>query len=334
MDHIKTAPSVLKEFLIYMQVIMGKSEKTVSEYFFDLRVFLRFLKLSKGKCSKDTPFEEISIGDVDLALLRSVQLSDLYDYMGYLYNDRGIKQAGRARKIAAVRSFFKYLANKTKALDQNPAKELDVPKIKKSLPRYLTLSESRHLLQSVQRADSEFKERDYAILTIFLNCGLRLSELAGINLNDIKDDFITVTGKGNKERNVYLNEACQAAISAYQKVRPVDGVKDRKAFFLSKRKIRISVKTVQWTVKKYIAQAGLDPQKYSAHKLRHTAATLLHKYGQVDIKTLQEILGHEHVSTTEIYTHVSSGDIKKAMEKNPLSLEVSAGEDGVKGRKG
>ncbi len=309
-------PSVLRDFLSYLQTIKGKSVNTIQVYFFDLRVFFRFLKIHKNLVDKKTEFDNIDISDIDITLIKTVALSDLYSFMSYVSNNRSNTAYARARKVASLKSFFNYLANKAKLLDINPASELESPKILKRLPRYLNVEESKQLLSSVK---GEYSERDYAILTLFLNCGMRLSELVGINLNNIKSDSLTVIGKGDKERSVPLNNACLQAISDYLKVRPVNGVKDRSALFVSERKQRISKESVQKIVKKYIKEAGLDPQRYSTHKLRHTAATLMYKYGNVDIRALQELLGHESIATTEIYTHLDKQQLKDAVDSNPLS---------------
>ncbi len=309
-------PSVLSDFLNYLQTIKGKSSNTVLVYFYDLRVFFRFLKLHKKLVDKKTEFEQIDITDIDISLIKSVTLSDLYAFMSFVSNDRDNSAHARARKVASLKSFFNYLFNKAKLLDSNPASELESPKIVKRLPRYLNVEESKQLLSSV---DGQYSERDYAIITLFLNCGMRLSELVGINLNNIKNESITVIGKGDKERSIPLNTACIKAIEAYLKVRPVNGVKDKNALFISERKQRISKESVQKIVKKYIKSAGLDPQRYSTHKLRHTAATLMYKYGNVDIRALQELLGHESIATTEIYTHLDKEQLKNAVDKNPLS---------------
>lgn len=309
-------PQFARDFLNYLEVIKGKSHNTTNEYFFDLRTFLKFIKLHKGLVNNKTEFEKIVVSDMDINVIKEITLSDLYEFLSYLNRDRLNSASARARKVSCLKSFFKYLNTKTNQINTNPAKELDSPKIKKSLPKYLELEESIKLLGSI---DGEFKERDYAIITLFLNCGLRLSELVGINIKDLRKDTLYVVGKGNKERTIYLNEACLFAIDRYLAKRPKDGVIDRNALFLSKRKKRISNKTVQYLVKKYLEQSGLDATKYSTHKLRHTAATLMYKYGNVDVRLLQEILGHENLSTTEIYTHIDNEQLKKAASKNPLS---------------
>jgi site-specific recombinase XerD len=309
-------PQILQDFINYMQTIKGKSKTTIKVYFYDLRLFFRFLKVQKQLVDNNVEFDSNPINDITIDLLNTVKLTDLSAFMSYVSNDRDNSYHARARKVASLKSFFNYAANKAKLLDANPAAELESPKILKRLPRYLNVEESKQLLTAV---DGKHQERDYAIVTLFLNCGMRLSELVGINNNSIRDGNLRVIGKGDKERTIPLNAACISAINEYMKVRPVDGVKDRNALFLSERRQRISKETVQKLVKKYISGAGLDPERYSTHKLRHTAATLMYKYGNVDIRTLQELLGHESISTTEIYTHLDSARVKNAVDSNPLS---------------
>lgn len=308
-------PLVLRDFLNYLQTIKGKSINTITVYFYDLRVFFRFLKLHRKLEDSKTDFDKIEINDVDITLIKTVTLSDLYAFMSFVSNNRDNTAYARARKVASLKSFFNYTTNKAKLLDYNPANELESPKIIKRLPRYLNVSESKQLLSAV---GGVYSERDFAIITLFLNCGLRLSELVGINLNNIRNNSLTVIGKGDKERGIPLNKACSQAIEAYMKVR-LTSIRDRNALFISERKQRISKESVQKTVKKYITEAGLDPQRYSTHKLRHTAATLMYKYGNVDIRTLQELLGHESIATTEIYTHLDKQQLKDAVDSNPLS---------------
>lgn len=311
-------PVFLKDFLIYIEVIQGKSKATANEYLRDLRTFFRYIKCKFNFASFDD-FENIPIYDVTIELLEKIDLSFLYEYMYYVSSQRKNSANARARKVSSLKSFFKYLTSKANLLSDNPAKNLDAPKIPAQLPKYLTLDESLRLLDGV---NGEFEIRNYCILTLFLNCGLRVSELTGINISSITDDKFTVIGKGNKERTIYLNQACRTAIDEYLKVRPHEGVIDRDALFLSKRKTRISVKMVQIVVKNALEAAGLDTKMYSAHKLRHTAATLLYKHGHVDVRALQEILGHKHLSTTQIYTHVSNDQLRDAILKNPLSKET------------
>ena len=313
-------PNFVKDFLIYMQNIKNRSKSTIREYHYDLRDLFRFLKLYKiDKIKFDNITDELidktDIVNLNNDFIRKIELTDLYEYLNYLSNMRSDKPATRARKIAAIKSFFNYVTFKQKILDKNPAVELETPKLGKRLPKYLSLDESVALLHSI---DGKNEKRDTCIITLFLNCGLRLSELVAINFKDIKGDVLNVIGKGDKERSIYLNESCRKALKEYIAVRPKD-VKDHEALFISERGTRIGRRSVEMMVKKYITLAGLDPKKYSPHKLRHTAATLMHKYGGVDIRSLQQILGHESVSTTEIYTHVDSEQVKEALEKNPLN---------------
>ena len=325
MDYRTDAPPILRDFLTYHEAIQGHSRKTVDEYFLDLRNFFRFIKIEKNKVSRSTEFDAIDISDVDLDLVRSVTLTDVYSYMNYLSRDRaqqpnsaqtgyGLKATSRARKVAAIRSFYKYLTNKAKLLTENPMQDLDAPRTKKALPRYLDLDSSIQLLESV---DGDFQARDRCILTLFLNCGLRISELIGLNVSDIRGDQLRVLGKGNKERILYLNDACVQAIQDYLAVRPGQQAIDRNAFFLSRRRTRISKSAVEKLVKKYLLKAGLDSTQYSPHKLRHTAATLMLQNG-VDVRTLQELLGHENLNTTQIYTHVDNDNLRMAAKANPL----------------
>ncbi len=309
------APMVLKNFLQYQLVIQGKSQNTVHEYYYDLRTFFRYLKNTLYNLS-DTNFEDIDIKDVTIDDIRKVNLSTLYDYLSFINLNRENESRTRARKVSSLKSFFKYLVDKEEILTVNPTEKLETPKLGKTLPTYLSLDEAKKLMDTVSGPN---KERDLCILTLFLNCGLRLSELIGINLKDIKDDTIRIRGKGNKERTIYLNGSCISALANYMRLRPVDGVKDGDALFISKQKRRISEQMVQVIVKKYIKAAGLDPNKYSPHKLRHTAATLLYKYGDVDIRILQEMLGHKNLNTTQIYTHIDNKQVKEAVERHPLA---------------
>jgi site-specific recombinase XerD len=310
------APPVIRDFLVYMETIKGKSPKTTSEYYIDLRTFFRFIKKSRDLAPQAETFEDIPISDVDISLAGSVSLSDIYEYLYYISRERNNNASTRSRKISSLRSFYKFLCEKTGAIKENPTRNLETPKKKRSLPKHLSLEDSMEFLSAIEGPDAS---RDYCIMTIFLNCGLRLSELVGLNITDIAENTLTVTGKGNKERIVYLNKACLDAIASYLEVRPKEMLKDKNALFISRLKTRISPKTVQWIVKKDLAAAGLSDKGYSAHKLRHTAATLMYQYGGVDIRALQELLGHENLSTTEIYTHTSSKQLKEAVSNNPLA---------------
>lgn len=329
MQQYHDAPQVLREFLSYHETIKGQSQRTISEYYLDLRMFLRFMKLVKNEMPYQTDLESIDIKDVDLEFIKTITITDIFDFLSYLANDRqtndasGIGAAARARKLSAVKSFYKYLTVRTKQLTVNPVKEIEYPKIRKSLPKYLTLEESKRLLSSVSGPNAK---RDYAILMLFLNCGIRRSELVGLNLSDVYEDRIRVTGKGNKERIVYFGTACKRAIDDYLPERGKKVLTDNRALFGSRDNNRISVTAVHRLVKKYMLMAGLDPTQYSAHKLRHTAATLMVSNG-VDIKTVQEVLGHEHLNTTEIYTHIENTELKIAAEANPLSRITKENED-------
>lgn len=316
---LQTCPPVIRDFLTYNETIKGKSSLSVEGYFLDLQNFFRYILTVRGLVDKKTEFNKIDISPVDLALIKTITISDLYAYMVFCKNERGNNTATRARKTSTLRIFFRYMCEQTHQLEQNPALLLESPKVKQSLPKHLTLEDSLELLNSVDGAN---QKRDYCILTIFLNCGLRLAELCSLNVTDIKPDAtMVVTGKGNKERLIYLNDACMTAIKEYLAVRPSEDIvyEDRNALFISRNHRRISPKTVQHLVKTFLEKAGLDGQGYSTHKLRHTAATLMYQHGEVDIRVLKDILGHANLGTTQIYTHVSDSQIKNAVDANPLS---------------
>lgn len=313
------SPPIIRDFLTYNETIRGKSSKTVEEYYLDLQTFFRYLLQVRGLTQKETPFEKIDIEKVDLNLVKTVTISDLYAFLVYCKNERGNGAAARARKTSTLRLFFKYLTSQTHMLESNPAEMLESPKQKQSLPKHISLEDSIELLNCI---DGNNKERDFCILTLFLNCGMRLSELCGLDLSDIRSDgSMRILGKGNKERIVYLNDACISAIKSYLVVRPQDGLKseDRNALFVSREHRRLSNKTVQHIVKTYLEKAGLGGMGLSTHKLRHTAATLMYQHGNVDIRVLKDILGHANLGTTQIYTHVSNAQVRNAIEANPLS---------------
>jgi len=315
-NNLTDCPEILKRFLIYLQTIKGKSPKTVYEYFLDIRMFFRFLKKNRGLVSTDCEFEEITISDVGIDILKTVTLSEVYDFLYYVLNDRGDIATTRSRKSSALRTFFSYLTVKVNLLEVNPVAELEVPSQRKRLPKYLSLEECIALLSSIE---GTYAARDYCITVLFLNCGIRLSELVGINMNDIKGDTLRVIGKGDKERTIHLNKSCLDAIEEYLKVRPNNIAKSQQALFISRQGNRISTKTVQANMKRYFKLSGLESKGYSVHKLRHTAATLMYQHGGVDLRILKEILGHQNLATTEIYTHIASEQIEKAFESNPLS---------------
>lgn len=315
-------PDFLNSFLDYSITILNKSPNSIKEYNYDLAMFLKYIMIY-FKQTDEKDLKNVDISEFSINLLKKITLNDIHSFVSYLAVDLRAKPATRARKISSIRIFFKYLTSKAHILTENPAQNLETPKQGKRMPKYLSLEESRKLLDIAGNEDNRNHERDYAITTLFLNCGMRLSELIGINIPDIEFDEcrMTVIGKGNKERTIYLNKACMNAISEYLNVRPKEGVKldSRNALFLSERRERISRRTVQQIIEKELRASGLDTKKYSVHKLRHTAATLMYQYGNVDIRALQELLGHESISTTEIYTHVSNDQVRNAVESNPLS---------------
>ena len=326
MRRYSDCPIILRDFLTYHETIKGQSQLTIHEYYLDLRMFLRFMKLMRGDMPINTPLDDIPIKDVDLEFVRDVNTSDIFDFLSYLANDRnpdpdspapdlGISASSRARKLSAIKSFYKYLTVRTKQLQENPVAELEYPKLRKSLPKYLTLDQCSKLLSSVSGTN---EKRDYAILMLFLNCGIRRSELVGLNVSDVYEDRIRVVGKGNKERFVYFGTSCRKAIDAYMEERSKKVLTDNRALFGSRNGNRISVTAVHRLVDKALKQAGLDSTQYSAHKLRHTAATMMLS-GGVDVKTVQEVLGHENLNTTQIYTHIENTELKIAALANPLS---------------
>ncbi len=316
---MKDLPIIAEDFLNYMETIKGASSNTVKEYYYDLRTFFKYLKLRYRLVDDSTPFEEIDIRDIDIPFIKKINLQDLHAYIGFVDKNMDNGNHAKSRKVASIKSFYSYLYGIVNVIDKNPADFLEFPKTKNRQPVFLTLEEAKNLLDAVNTNKNEYyRKRDYAILTLFLNCGLRLSELVSIDIDKIKSDTLAVVGKGNKERTIYLNDACIYAINDYLKVRPEEN-NDKKALFLSKRKNRISTRAVQHAIDKYLKIAGLDPSVYSAHKLRHTAATLMYQYGNVDIRALQEILGHDNVSTTQIYTHINDERLRTAVKNNPLS---------------
>lgn len=326
MKRYADCPQILRDFLTYHETIKGQSPRTISEYYLDLRMFFRFMKLMRNDMPIHTRLDDIDIRDVDLRFIRQITTSDIFDFLSYLANDRtpnpdamlpdyGISPSARARKLSALKSFYKYLTVRTKQLTENPVADMEYPKLRKSLPKYLTMEQSAALLKAV---DGPNEKRDYAILMLFLNCGIRRSELVGLNIADVYEDRIRVIGKGNKERFVYFGTPCRKAIDAYLSERNKKVLTDNRALFGSRNGNRISVTAVHRLVDKALLQAGLDPSQFSAHKLRHTAATMMLS-GGVDVKTVQEVLGHENLNTTQIYTHIENTELKLAAQANPLS---------------
>lgn len=326
-------PEILIRYSEYIRVIRNRSERTVEQYQNDLILFLCYTKARlTGLSTEPEDYVKVDISEIDAEFLKKIKPVHIYGFLTYVADKRGNKAGARARKLTAIKSFFKYLTVVAKVLDDNPAKDIDAPSARAPLPKFLSLDESVELLKTVKNDPlSKTKERDYAILTLFLNCGLRLSELCGLSLNDLDKELsmVRVLGKGSKERMIYLNNACREAILEYLPIRNADTqIKDKNALFISSRQHnRISKKTVQWLVKKYLNEAGLENKHYSTHKLRHTAATLMYRTGKVDVRVLKDILGHEQLNTTQIYTHVSDESMRNAMMENPLS-DVSIGKDG------
>ena len=326
MKKFADCPQILRDFLTYHENIKGQSPRTISEYYLDLRMFFRFIRLMRNDMPMSTPLEDIPIKDIDLEFVRKITTSEIFDFLSYLANDRplnpdsvfteyGIEPSARSRKLSAIKSFYKYLTIRTKQLQDNPVADLEYPKLRKSLPKYLTMSQASSLLEAVSGQNAK---RDYAILMLFLNCGIRRSELVGLNISDVYEDRIRVVGKGNKERFVYFGSACHKAIEAYMVERNEMVLTDNRALFGSRNGNRISVTAVHRLVDKALLKAGLDTTQFSAHKLRHTAATMMLS-GGVDVKTVQEVLGHENLNTTQIYTHIENTELKLAAEANPLS---------------
>lgn len=311
--------NLIDDFLDYMKATKGASENTVKEYYYDLRMFVRFIKRRKGLVDSSIDFDDIPIEDINAELFESVTKQDIYAYNAFLERERKISNRSKFRKISSIRSFYNYLHSKIDIIKVNPVIDIDMPKVEKTLPVYLSLEQSLNLLKTIENSKLKavYKKRDYAIVTLFLNCGMRLSELAGINISHVQEDnTLKVIGKGNKERIIYLNQACIYAINEYLKLRPQ--IEDD-AMFLSMRQQRMSNRSIQHMIEKHMKNSGLDTNIYSVHKLRHTAATLLYEYGNADIRSLQEILGHESVNTTEIYTHVNKKALKKMVASNPLA---------------
>lgn len=315
-------PQLLRDFLFYMLTIQGRSPRTVDGYYVDLKCFFRYHKARKLSGQIPDDLSQVAIHDVSQEMICTVTLSDVYEFLTYAQTDRSNGANTRSRKVSALRSFYKYLSTKTQLLEESPLKSLDVPAVRKTLPKYLTLEESLQLLSVV---DGPARERDYCILTFLLNCGMRLSELVGINLADIRDDrTLRLLGKGNKERIIYLNDACLAAVADYLKVRKQPAQADQRgALFLSRSSKRLTPRRVEQIVEENLKLAGLSGRGYSPHKLRHTAATLMYQHGGVDIRILQDILGHRNLGTTEIYTHISSTQMEKAAQSSPLSRVTS-----------
>ena len=336
---------VLRDFARYKINVQNRSQLTVDEYLLDLRIFFKFIiayRESENGGDADfsgEKFYAIPLNDCDYDFLQTVTADEIYEYIDYLRADRDIKPRSVQRKLSAVKSLFKFATTTGKAKN-NPARDIDHSASKKTLPKYLTLAESEDLLNSINsEKDGKTKLRDYAIILMFLNTGMRLSELVSINMEDFDREFssLVVTGKRSKQRVIYINEAVRDAVFAYRASLSEEQLavtdpksKNRHPVFLSNRSARISNKTVQWLVNKHLKAAGFEYKQLSTHKLRHTAATLMYREGGVDVRVLQDILGHEQLSTTQIYTHVASEDVERAVRKNPLANFKPDEDDGGK----
>ena len=326
---LDTMPPLVKDFAAYKLTIQACSSKTVDEYLSDLRLFFRYIYATRNGISLfGEEFEQIELSSLNADFICSVTTEDIYNFFIYISNERRNGSCAKSRKLSAIKAFYKFICQKKHLMEKNPAIDMEGPKKRQSLPKFLSLEESLSLLEAIESdTESKTRERDYAIITLFLNCGMRLSELCGINLNDMDRELrsLRVLGKGNKERIVYLNDACRDALTKYLVIRKSDKYKkiNTNALFISKQYNRISNKTVQWLVYKYLSLAGLEYKHYSTHKLRHTAATLMYQTGKVDVRVLKEILGHEQLNTTQIYTHVSNKGMQDAIDNNPLSTVKS-----------
>ncbi len=326
LDQINDAPDILMEFLEYHSTVRGHSDKTVAGYYLDLKILFRFIKRRRHLVPADTPFNEIDISDVDIDFIKSIRIEELYRYQSFSpemsNSNRSLSAASRCRRTSSVKSFYNYLTVKRHLLDFNICQELDMPKRPNLLPRYLEESECERLLSV---CDGPFALRDYCILMLFMSCGMRVSELVSLNVSDIYDDHLRVVGKGNKERMIYFAQGCREAIDDYLAVRDPENIilQDRNALFISRDHRRISVRGVQKMLDKKLLQAGLDASRYSPHKLRHTAATLMLKNG-VDTRALQEVLGHSNLNTTQIYTHLDSAALHEAAMANPIGRKTKA----------
>ena len=324
-EEFKSFPDVLKDYASYTVSIKGNSEKTVCEYLLDLRTFFRFYIVKKDELTlSDDEFEKLSIKSITVEDVKKVNQKLIIEFLMYSGLERENSPTTRMRKLSSLRSFYRYAHTKERIVETNPTVDIDAPKKAKTLPKYLTVEEAVRLLETV-RNDTESKSvvRDYAIITLFLNTGMRLSELVGLNLQSFDSELnsVKVLGKGKKERIIYLNAAARSALEEYLPIRldPKHIRTSDTAFFLSGREQRISAKTVQFIVYKYLKLAGLESKGLSVHKLRHTAATLMYQSGKVDIRVLKDILGHEQLNTTQIYTHVVDRNLEEAVAQNPLS---------------
>lgn len=311
-------PDDVIEYLHYLDFVKLRSPRTVNGYYLDLRGFFRYMMIQWGRADATVKPEEIDLTKINSKDIAGIGKRDIFGYLDYARSANNGSKA-RARKLSALKGFFGYMCTQVNKIAQDPTENVSLGAPKKTLPKYLTESESLELLNNIQ---SDFYERDFCIITLFLNCGMRLAELVSIDLGDFRDDTIRITGKGGKERLVYLNDACKQALERYTKVRGgLVNLSDKDALFVSKRTgKRLTARRVEQIVARCLQSAGLSGRGFSPHKLRHTAATLMYQ-GGVDMLALKEILGHENVSTTQIYTHINQQQLREAVQASPLARQ-------------
>ena len=306
-------------FLHYLVIIKGHAPQTAFNYYVDLKEFFAYLAVSRHLCAPDAA-QDFDQTQIDLEFIRKVTAEEIYEFLYMLQQKKGCKATTRTRKLSALRGFFRYMVVVKNKLQIDPTATVDSAKKPKTLPKYLSEPEAIKLLNNIQ---SDFYERDYCMITLFLNCGMRLQELVRIDLPDIKEDTILLHGKGNKERPAYLTPACVDALRHYLTERArLKNIpeSDRNALFVSRRTgRRLSPRRVEQIVERCLKSAGLSGRGFSPHKLRHTAATLMYQTGDVDILELKELLGHENVATTQIYTHLDASQLRGAVNASPLS---------------
>ncbi|MDE5557647.1 MAG: tyrosine recombinase XerC [Ruminococcus sp.] len=312
-----TNPEFLNNYLVHLKVVKILSERTINEYYFDIKLFLKYIH--KNNINSECDTNDIDISGMTTDELIKISVTDVYNFIFYVSDERHNDKRTRYRKLSSLRGFFKYLIKVERILKADPTRDIDMPSPKMALPKYLSLNESKKLLETSNNSDSL---RDYCMITLLLNCGMRLSELISINIADIDftENRIRILGKGEKERIIYLNKACISSLKNYLEIRK-DNSKaiNEPALFISNQNKRISKRRVQQIVEKTIKNAELDGKGITTHKLRHTAATLMYQYGEADILTLKELLGHSSISTTEIYTHLNNEQVRSAIENNPLA---------------
>ena len=324
-SEFKTFPQFLQDYAMYNTAIKGISEKTICEYLLDIRTFFRYITCENQNINvEEADFDKISISNLTLDDAKAIRDTDIIKFLVFAKTTRVNSATTRMRKISALRSLYNYLCNKRHYFEDNPTIYIDRPKAAKTLPKFMSYDECMTLLHTIRNdIDSPTNARDFAIIVLFLNTGMRLSELTGLDLQSFSPDLtsVKVRGKGNKERLIYLNDFAMSAIKEYLEVRldPKYVRTSDKAFFLSSREQRISAKTVQWMAHKYFDLSGLGNRGLSVHKLRHTAATLMYQHGKVDIRILKDLLGHEQLNTTQIYTHVVNENLEQAVSQNPLA---------------